>query len=215
MYIIVGLGNPGREYENTRHNVGYMTLDILADRFNIDIKRHNFRAVFGEGYIGGTKVVLAKPETYMNLSGWSVMDLCGWYKPEHDQLIVIYDDIDIPLGTIRIRANGSAGTHNGMRNIVYQLGYDDFPRIRVGIGRTDGERTLVSHVLGVPTGEDRELLIKAMESAADAAELIVKGELKEAQARFNKKPKKEKPPREQQDNTNKPEAMPDSEDTSK
>lgn len=215
MYIIVGLGNPGREYENTRHNVGYMTLDILADRFNIDIKRHNFRAVFGEGYIGGTKVVLAKPETYMNLSGWSVMDLCGWYKPEHDQLIVIYDDIDIPLGTIRIRANGSAGTHNGMRNIVYQLGYDDFPRIRVGIGRTDGERTLVSHVLGVPTGEDRELLIKAMESAADAAELIVKGELKEAQARFNKKPKKEKPPREQQDNTDKPEAMPDSEDTSK
>lgn len=215
MYIIVGLGNPGREYENTRHNVGYMTLDILADRFNIDIKRHNFRAVFGEGYIGGTKVVLAKPETYMNLSGWSVMDLCGWYKPDHDQLIVIYDDIDIPLGTIRIRANGSAGTHNGMRNIVYQLGYDDFPRIRVGIGRTDGERTLVSHVLGVPTGEDRELLIKAMENAADAAELIVKGELKEAQARFNKKPKKEKPPREQQDNTNKPEAMPDSEDTSK
>lgn len=215
MYIIVGLGNPGREYENTRHNVGYMTLDILADRFNIDIKRHNFRAVFGEGYIGGTKVVLAKPETYMNLSGWSVMDLCGWYKPEHDQLIVIYDDIDIPLGTIRIRANGSAGTHNGMRNIVYQLGYDDFPRIRVGIGRTDGERTLVSHVLGVPTGEDRELLIKAMGSAADAAELIVKGELKEAQARFNKKPKKEKPSREQPNNADKPEAIPEPEDTAK
>ncbi|MBQ2985487.1 MAG: aminoacyl-tRNA hydrolase [Clostridia bacterium] len=197
MYIIVGLGNPGREYQNTRHNVGFMTLDILADRLNIEIKRHNFRAVFGEGYIGGTKVVLAKPETYMNLSGWSVMDLCNWYKPEHDQLIVIYDDIDIPLGTIRIRGNGSAGTHNGMRNIVYQLGYDDFPRIRVGIGRTDGERTLVSHVLGAPEGEERELLIKAMKDAADAAELIVRGELKEAQARFNKKPKKEKKPKEQ------------------
>ncbi len=197
MYIIVGLGNPGREYQNTRHNVGFMTLDILADRLNIEIKRHNFRAVFGEGYIGGTKVVLAKPETYMNLSGWSVMDLCNWYKPEHDQLIVIYDDIDIPLGTIRIRGNGSAGTHNGMRNIVYQLGYDDFPRIRVGIGRTDGERTLVSHVLGAPEGEERELLIKAMKDAADAAELIVRGDLKEAQARYNKKPKKEKKPKEQ------------------
>lgn len=198
MYIIVGLGNPGREYENTRHNVGYMTLDILADRLGIEIKRHNFRAVFGEGHIGGSKVVLAKPETYMNLSGWSVMELCNWYKPEHAQLIVIYDDIDIPLGTIRIRGNGSAGTHNGMRNIVYQLGYDDFPRIRVGIGRTDGERTLVSHVLGVPSGEDRELLIRAMGDAADAAELIVKGELQEAQARFNKRPKKEKPQKEQQ-----------------
>lgn len=198
MYIIVGLGNPGREYENTRHNVGYMTLDILADRLGIEIKRHNFRAVFGEGHIGGSKVVLAKPETYMNLSGWSVMELCNWYKPEHAQLIVIYDDIDIPLGTIRIRGNGSAGTHNGMRNIVYQLGYDDFPRIRVGIGRTDGERTLVSHVLGVPSGEDRELLIRAMGDAADAAEFIVKGELQEAQARFNKRPKKEKPQKEQQ-----------------
>ncbi|MDD6045256.1 MAG: aminoacyl-tRNA hydrolase [Clostridia bacterium] len=198
MYIIVGLGNPGREYQNTRHNVGYMTLDILADRMNIEIKRHNFRAVFGEGCLGGTKVVLAKPETYMNLSGWSVMELCNWYKPEHDQLIVIYDDIDIPLGTIRIRGNGSAGTHNGMRNIVYQLGYDDFPRIRVGIGRADGERTLVSHVLGSPEGEERDMLIRAMNDAADAAELMIKGEMKEAQARFNKKPKKEKKPKEQQ-----------------
>ena len=198
MYIIVGLGNPGREYQNTRHNVGYMTLDILADRMNIEIKRHNFRAVFGEGCLDGTKVVLAKPETYMNLSGWSVMELCNWYKPEHDQLIVIYDDIDIPLGTIRIRGNGSAGTHNGMRNIVYQLGYDDFPRIRVGIGRADGGRTLVSHVLGSPEGEGRDMLIRAMNDAADAAELMIKGEMKEAQARFNKKPKKEKKPKEQQ-----------------
>ncbi len=214
MYIIVGLGNPGREYENTRHNVGYMTLDILADRLGIEIKRHNFRAVFGEGYIGGSKVVLAKPETYMNLSGWSVMELCNWYKPEHAQLIVIYDDIDIPLGTIRIRGNGSAGTHNGMRNIVYQLGYDDFPRIRVGIGRTDGERTLVSHVLGVPSGEDRELLIRAMGDAADAAELIVKGELQEAQARFNKRPKKEKLQKEQQGGE-KEASRPEPEDTAK
>jgi len=192
MFIIVGLGNPGREYENTRHNVGYMTLDILADKWNIEIKRHNFRAVFGEGFIGGTKVVLAKPETYMNLSGWSVMDLCNWYKPEHDQLIVIYDDIDIPVGTLRIRGGGSSGTHNGMRNIIYQLGFDDFPRVRVGIGQADGQRGLIAHVMSSPVGEEKELLIKAMKDATEAVELIVKGELHEAQAKFNKKPKKKK-----------------------
>lgn len=150
MFIIVGLGNPGREYENTRHNVGFMTVDMLADRFNIEVKRHNFRAVFGEGYIGGQKVVLAKPETYMNLSGWSVMELCNWYKPEHDQLLLIYDDIDIPLGTIRIRGGGSSGTHNGMRSVIYQLGFDDFPRVRVGIGHADGQKGLIAHVLGAP-----------------------------------------------------------------
>lgn len=192
MFIIVGLGNPGREYQNTRHNVGFMTLDILADKWNIDIKRHNFRAVFGEGMINGTKVVLAKPETYMNLSGWSVMDLCNWYKPEHDQLIVIYDDIDIPVGTLRIRGGGSSGTHNGMRNIIYQLGFDDFPRVRVGIGQADGQRGLVAHVMSSPEGEEKELLIKAMKDACEAVELIVKGELHEAQTKFNKKPKKKK-----------------------
>ncbi len=199
MFIIVGLGNPGREYENTRHNVGFMTLDVLADKFGIDIKRHNFKAVFGEGYIGTEKVVLAKPETYMNLSGWSVMELCGWYKPEHDRLLLIYDDIDIPVGSIRIRGGGSSGTHNGMRSVIYQLGYDDFPRIRVGIGKADGQKGLIAHVLGAPEGEDREKLIAAIKDAADAAELIVGGELQEAQARYNKRPKKPKPPKPEQD----------------
>ena len=197
MFIIVGLGNPGREYENTRHNIGFMTVDTLADRFNIEVKRHNFRAVFGEGYIGGQKVVLAKPETYMNLSGWSVMELCNWYKPEHDQLLLIYDDIDIPLGTIRIRGGGSSGTHNGMRSVIYQLGFDDFPRVRLGIGHADGQKGLIAHVLGAPEGEDREKLIAAIKDAADAAEMIVKGEILEAQARFNRRPKKPKPPKEE------------------
>ena len=199
MFIIVGLGNPGREYEHTRHNVGFMTLDVLADKFGIDIKRHNFKAVFGEGYIGTEKVVLAKPETYMNLSGWSVMELCGWYKPEHDRLLLIYDDIDISVGSIRIRGGGSSGTHNGMRSVIYQLGYDDFPRIRVGIGKADGQKGLIAHVLGAPEGEDREKLIAAIKDAADAAELIVGGELQEAQARYNKRPKKPKPPKPEQD----------------
>lgn len=192
MYIIVGLGNPGREYQDTRHNMGYMALDILAGRWNIDIKRHNFRAVFGEGLINGHKAVLAKPETYMNLSGWSVMELMNWYKVEHDRLIVIYDDIDLPTGDIRIRRGGSSGTHNGMKSIIYQLGFDDFPRIRVGIGQAQGERGLVAHVLGAVAPEERELMLKALNQAADAAELIAAGELQEAQARFNKRKAKKK-----------------------
>ena len=193
MYVIVGLGNPGREYANTRHNAGYMALDILADRFDIDIKRHNFRSVFGEGRIGSEKVVLAKPETFMNNSGFAVRDLLNWYKVEHDHLIVVYDDADIPVGTLRMREKGSAGSHNGMKSIVYQLGFDDFPRVRIGIG--GAEHGMVGHVLGPFSEEEQPEVKKALTDAADALELIVKGRLQEAQARFNHKgknnPKKE------------------------
>ncbi len=197
MYIIVGLGNPGKEYVNTRHNAGFMTLDILADRWSIEIKRHNFRSVFGEGIVDGKKVVLAKPETFMNLSGFAVMDLVNWYKPEHHELIVLYDDADIPLGTVRIRSGGSSGTHNGMKSIIYQLGFDDFPRVRVGIGEA-GQRGMIAHVLGAVSGSDRETLVKAMEDAATAAQMIASGKLMEAQARFNQRPPKEKGEREEE-----------------
>ena len=187
MFIVVGLGNPGREYAQTRHNAGYMALDILADRFNIDICRHNFRSVYGEGRIGTEKVVLAKPETFMNNSGWAVRDLLNWYKAEHDHLLVIYDDVDIPAGTIRMREKGSAGTHNGMKSIVYQLGFDDFPRIRVGIG--GAEHGMVDHVLGNFTDDEKPAVAEALRDAASAAEMIVKGQMQEAQARFNHKGK--------------------------
>ena len=185
MFVIVGLGNPGREYAATRHNAGYMTLDILADRFNIDIARHNFRSVYGEGRIGTEKVVLAKPETFMNNSGFAVRDLVSWYKVPHDHLIVVYDDADIPVGTLRLREKGSAGTHNGMKSIVYQLGYDDFPRVRVGIG--GAEHGMIGHVLGPFSDEEKPLVKQALTDAATALELIVKGDIKEAQARFNHK----------------------------
>ena len=183
MFIIVGLGNPGREYAGTRHNAGYMALDILAD----------FQAVFGEGFAAGQKVALVKPLTFMNESGRAVRDIMNWYKCQHDQLLLIYDDIDIPLGDIRIRAGGSAGTHNGMRSVIYQLQYDDFPRVRVGIGQAQGQRGLVAHVLGAPQGEELEALRHGLAQAADAAELILNGQLLQAQAQFNKRPKKEKP----------------------
>ena len=185
MFVIVGLGNPGREYASTRHNAGYMALDILAERHNIDIRRHNFRSVFGEGRIGAEKVVLAKPETFMNNSGFAVRDLLNWYKVGHDHLIVVYDDADIPVGTLRMREKGSAGSHNGMKSIVYQLGFDDFPRVRIGIG--GAEHGMVGHVLGEFSEDEKPEVKKALSDAASAVELIVKGRLQEAQAKYNHK----------------------------
>lgn len=135
MFIIVGLGNPGREYAGTRHNAGYMALDILADPVWHRDKAAQFSGRIRGRVCGGQKVALVKPLTFMNESGRAVRDIMNWYKCQHDQLLLIYDDIDIPLGDIRIRAGGSAGTHNGMRSVIYQLQYDDFPRVRVGIGQ--------------------------------------------------------------------------------
>jgi len=191
MIVIVGLGNPGKDYQLTRHNMGYMTADILADRWNIDIRRHNFRAVFGDGRIGDKKVVLVKPETYMNNSGWAVRDIVTWYKCEPNELIVVYDDTDIPSGDIRVRNGGSSGTHNGMKSIIYQLCYDNFPRVRVGIGKPPPEWDMADYVLSIPVGEERELLVESLNNAADAVELIVKGDILGAQARFNKRIKRE------------------------
>ncbi len=188
MKIIVGLGNPGKEYEMTRHNIGFLTLDILAERHNIEIRRNRFQAYFGEGFIASQKVMLVKPDTFMNNSGCAVRDLVNYYKIEHGDLILIYDDADLPEGYIRIREGGSAGTHNGMRSVIYQLGYDDFPRVRVGIGKA--EHDMIHHVLSMPKGEDMELLKKAMLDAARSVELIAAGDIAEAQASFNRKPPK-------------------------
>ncbi len=186
MFIVVGLGNPGREYADTRHNVGYMVADLLAERWSVDIRKRRFRAVYGEGAVAGNRVALVKPTTFMNNSGWCVSDAVAWYKCAHSELVIVYDDADIPLGTIRIREGGSSGTHNGMRSVVYQLGYDDFPRVRVGIGASDG-RDMISHVLGAPCAEEKVQLDAAIRDAADAVELILQGRLKDAQGRFNHK----------------------------
>lgn len=194
MKIIFGLGNPGREYEKTRHNAGYMALDALAEKLGVRIERKGFRCIYGETRIGAERVVLAKPETYMNASGFAAVELINWFKPHIEDLIVIYDDIDLPCGALRIRANGSSGTHNGMRSIVEQLGSEDFPRIRIGIGKP--AHGLVDHVLGVPCDEDRKAIEASLPSAAEAALLIAQGRLDEAQTKFNyKPPKKEKPPK--------------------
>ncbi len=136
MYIIVGLGNPGKKYDLTRHNVGFEAIDRLSEKFGISVNKIKYKALLGEGVIAGEKVILVKPQTYMNLSGETVHAICNFYQLPMENLIVIFDDVDTDFGKIRIRKKGSAGTHNGMRHIIYLLQKDDFPRIRIGIGRS-------------------------------------------------------------------------------
>lgn len=184
MYIIAGLGNPGRKYENTRHNIGFIALDLLAERNDIKINKIKHKALVGEGRISGQKVLLVKPQTYMNLSGQSLREVMAYYKEDIERLIVIYDDIDIPEGTIRVRKKGSAGTHNGMRSIVYDLASDQFPRIRIGMGM-ERKSELKDFVLGGFSKEEKGLLEGAVEKAALAAERIVEKGIEKAMNEYN------------------------------
>lgn len=190
MYIIVGLGNPGKKYENTRHNMGFIAVDLLAEKYGIKVDKIKFKALVGEGRIAGQKVLLVKPQTYMNLSGQSVMEVMNFYKEDIENLIVIYDDIDIPTGTIRLRKKGSAGTHNGMRNIVYLLQEDGFPRIRVGIG-SESKVDLIHYVTSGVKKKEKDLLEDALTRAADAAACIVEKGIEKAMNEYNIRPKKE------------------------
>lgn len=184
MYIIAGLGNPGLKYARTRHNLGFMTVDELAARLGIRIDKKRFRAFIGEGRIAGHKVILVKPQTYMNLSGDSVREVFDYYKPEHDHLIVVYDDFDIEKGTLRIRLSGSAGTHNGMRSVVSRLGFTDFPRIRIGIGgHEDGDA--IGHVIGRISKDERKLLEEAVSDAASACESVITDGIQRAMNQYN------------------------------
>ena len=170
MYLIVGLGNPGEQYAHTHHNVGFDVLALLADRLGLSFTRLKGKARLAEGRIGNERVVLALPQTFMNLSGESVVELVNWYKVDMDHLIVVYDDVDLDPGRIRFRAKGSAGTHNGMRSIIYLLGRDDFPRVRVGIGRAPQGWDLVDWVLARHrTSEERQL---AYDSYLDACDVL-------------------------------------------
>ncbi len=190
MYLLVGLGNPEREYKHTRHNVGFEVINKLAYDHKIDINRAKFRAHFGEGRIGTVKVMLAKPQTYMNLSGESVRDIMAYYKIEPSQLIVIYDDTNLALGKLRLRENGSAGGHNGMKNIIYQLDTDQFVRVRVGIGeKPDGRMDLADHVLGRFSDAEMKTVIEGITDATDAIEMIIAGDLQKAMNKYNSRGK--------------------------
>lgn len=184
MYIIVGLGNPGKKYEYTKHNIGFITLDFLADKNGIRINKIKHKALVGEGTVSGRKVLLVKPQTYMNLSGSSIREVMEYYKADPEKLIVIYDDVDIPMGRIRIRKKGSAGTHNGMRSIIYDLQEDGFPRVRIGIGK-ERKMPLAGYVLGGFAKEERELMEDAVERAALAVECILEKGIDIAMGEYN------------------------------
>ena len=191
MYIIVGLGNPGKQYENTRHNMGFLAVDLLAEKYNIDVNKIKFKALVGEGRIAGQKVLLVKPQTYMNLSGEAVRQAMDFYKIVPEELIVIYDDIDIPTGTFRIRKKGSPGTHNGMRNIFQHIQTNDFPRIRVGIG-SGKKDNLAGYVTGGISKSEQEILADVLKNSADAAACIIEKGIDKAMNEYNVRPNKEK-----------------------
>lgn len=189
MYIIVGLGNPGREYVNSRHNVGFAALDLLADQYRISVDTRKFKGLIGKGVIEGQKVILVKPQTYMNLSGECVREVMEYFKVPSEDVLVIYDDINLDVGQLRIRAKGSAGGHNGIKNIIAQTGTDVFPRIRIGVGAKPPKMDLADYVLGHFTGEDAVNIKEGYESAAKAAPMILEGRLGDAMTQFNSKKK--------------------------
>lgn len=192
MFIIAGLGNPDRQYEGTRHNVGFDVIDRIAEKYNIAVDTKKHRAYIGKGIIQGQKVILAKPQTYMNLSGESIRSLVDYYKiDEENELLVIYDDISLDVGQLRIRAKGSAGGHNGIKNIIAHLGTQVFPRIKVGVGEKPKGYDLADYVLGHFSKAEKELMDEGYDSAVRAAELIVSGEITEAMNEFNRRKKEE------------------------
>lgn len=185
MYIIAGLGNPGDQYRFTRHNVGFMVIDILAQRNGLKLNRLDYKALWGQVHWGDEAVILAQPQTFMNASGQSIYEMVHRLDVPLDHLVVIYDDIDLPLGKVRVRAKGSAGTHNGMRSVIYQLQDENFPRIRVGIGKPEPGMELVQHVLSAFYESEKPIIYEAMGKAAEAAETIVREGIEAAMNKYN------------------------------
>lgn len=186
MYIIAGLGNPGLTYRKTRHNIGFMALDAIGESWGIKIKTKAFQGLVGEGLFQGEKVLLVKPQTYMNLSGNCIGEIMHFYKLPPEKLIVLVDDVELPLGSLRIRGKGSAGTHNGLRHIIACLNSDAFVRVRIGCGQ-DQSLQLRDFVLKRPGKEEQKVLEISYAHVREAAELIVQGRLDQAQMKFNKK----------------------------
>lgn len=185
MYCIVGLGNPGLKYENTRHNAGFLTIDYLANKFGINVKKSKFKSLYGQGIISGQKVMLVKPQTYMNNSGEAVREIKNFYNFDIDKLIIIYDDIDIEFGTIRIRKKGSAGTHNGMKSIIYQIQDDKFPRIKIAVGKKPEYMDLANFVLSGFTEKEAEVIRKEIKLAADSIETMIESSIDMSMNKFN------------------------------
>lgn len=185
MYLIVGLGNPEEDYSNTRHNMGFNTINKLADEYEIKVNKNKFNGLYGTGIIEGKKVVLLKPQTFMNLSGNSIIEFVNFYKVSNENILVIYDDIDLKPGVVKIRKKGGAGTHNGMKSVVERLGTTDFPRIRVGIGMPEHNGDLINYVIGHIPESEKEILEKGATIAKDAIVEILKNGIDKAMNKIN------------------------------
>lgn len=187
-WIICCLGNPGREYENTRHNVGFVTADVLSARTGIPVKRIRFKALTGVGEIAGHKVLIMKPNTYMNLSGTALQEAAAFYKVPAERCLVVSDDVTLDPGRLRLRRNGSAGGHNGLKSIINMLGTQDFPRVKIGVGKKPHpDYDLADWVLGKFTPDDRKRIAQAAEKACDAIECVLSKGMEQAMNRYNAK----------------------------
>ena len=188
MYIIAGLGNPGKEYINTRHNVGFSVIDMISDKYNIPVIEKKMKALIGKGMINGQKVLLVKPQTYMNLSGESLREIIDYYKIDiGSEVIVIYDDIALPVGSLRIRPKGSAGGHNGIKNIILHLHSENFLRVRVGVGEKPPKMDLADYVLGHFSPDEGKAEKEAFERAVAAVSMLIDDKLEEAMNQYNRK----------------------------
>jgi PTH1 family peptidyl-tRNA hydrolase len=184
MYIVVGLGNPGKEYENTRHNIGFMAIDKLSEKLGIAVEKNKHKALIGKDTVNQETVMLVKPQTFMNLSGESVIDILNFYKEKPEKVIVIVDDIDLPVGKVRIKRKGSAGTHNGLKSIVACTNSQDFIRVKVGVGQ-NRDIDLVNFVLGAFSKEEKGIIDNAIEKVCEAVMMIVDGNINKAMNEFN------------------------------
>lgn len=191
MYLIAGLGNPGTKYEGTRHNIGWQVIDELAEKYNIRVLESKFKGLVGKGMIGSDKVLLLKPLTYMNLSGESIAEAVHFYKiNETTELIVIADDISLDVGQIRIRKKGSAGGHNGLKNIIAQLGHENFARIKMGVGEKPAGYDLADYVLGHFSKEEEKIMVESRKTAVKAIETILAEDIDKAMNLYNSKKNK-------------------------
>ncbi|MFQ5585721.1 MAG: aminoacyl-tRNA hydrolase [Thermodesulfobacteriota bacterium] len=186
MRLIVGLGNPGDRYASTRHNIGFMVVDRIALTYDIPVDRKGFQSLHGKGILGASRLILMKPQTFMNRSGEAVREVAAYFRISPCDILVIYDDVDLPFGRLRIRAGGGSGGHRGMRSIISTLGTDQFPRVRIGIGRPEGD-DVSGYVLSTFTGDEREVLDKVVGRVADAVEIICVRGIGEAMDRFNER----------------------------
>ena len=184
-WLIVGLGNPGEKYAKTRHNMGFLTVDLLAEKKNIKLNKLKFKAAYNITEFAGARCLIMKPQTYMNLSGEAVREAAQFYKIPADHVLVIYDDIALPVGKIRVRPTGSAGGHNGIKNIIAHLGTQDFPRIKIGTGAPADSDGMIDWVIGVPSQAERKVLVEMFEKSIEAAECILEEGPQKAMNRFN------------------------------